>query len=77
MSLSINYCVGLFTYAPQGSSSRERNFFQYPQTKKLVNKRCDTYDVQLFCSNCELSNYQTSKVGIIRYICLGHEKKIE
>lgn len=68
-------CVPLFTSAPQGSPSREHNFFQYPHDKKLINKRHDTYDAQLFCSNCELSNYQTSKVGIIRYKCLGHKRK--
>jgi hypothetical protein len=71
---SDNCCVPLFASVPQGSSYREHNFFQYPHAKKLINKRCDTYDAQVFCSNCELSNYQTSKVGILRYKCLGHKK---
>ena len=74
MSLGLNYCVEIFGSVPRGASSPERNIFQYPQTKKLINKKCDTYHVNSFCSNCELSNYQTSKVGIIRFICLGHKK---
>ena len=71
MSSTLVYCVPLSRPA-LSSRCREYNIFQYPPNKKLINKRWDTYDVTTICSNCELSEHQTSKVGIIRWKCLGH-----
>ena len=71
MSANLVYCVPLFRPA-RGTLTREYNIFQYPPGKSLWNRRIDTYEPSLLCSNCELSLHQTSKVGIIRWKCLGH-----
>ena len=32
----------------------------------------DTHDRAAMCTNCVASPHQTSTVGIVRYVCLGH-----
>ena len=90
MSSTLVFCVPLFKHKARTSTHYEYNIFQYPQDKKLINRikthihidgqphiyrGCDTYDVTTICSNCRLSQHQTSKVGIIRWKCMGHKKK--
>ena len=48
-------------------------FFVYPADRKLKNSAWDTHmPAAEFCRNCERSSSQTSKVGIVRWICRGH-----
>jgi hypothetical protein len=88
MSSTLVFCVPLFKHKARNSLHRNHYIFQYPQHKKLINRikthidgqpyiyrGCDTYDVTTICSNCRLSQHQTSKVGIIRWECMGHKKK--
>tara|TARA_B110000977_G_C10975666_1_gene454097 strand:- start:204 stop:506 length:303 start_codon:yes stop_codon:yes gene_type:complete len=48
----------------------DHHFAVYPIDRSLPNKKCDTYDQNLFCSNCifRKKNRVTSF-----YECLGHE----
>ena len=87
MLSTLVFCVPLFKHKARGATHYEYNIFQYPQDKKLINRiktnidgqhiyrGCDAYDVTTICSNCRLSQHQTSKVGIIRWKCMGHKKK--
>jgi hypothetical protein len=69
------YCVGLCR--ARGAPVAEHAFFLYPRGKKLSNRECDTHDCKVMCSNHAISPYQTSTVGIIRYVCLGHPASVE
>lgn len=50
----------------------EHIFYLYPPEKRLKDRRWDTHDCMAMCSNCAISKYQTSNVGIVHYVCLGH-----
>ena len=56
----------------RGAAVAEHAFFVYPRGRKLHNPLWDTYDCVAMCSNHAVSPYQTSTVGIVRYVCLGH-----
>lgn len=72
---SPTYCVGLSR--ARGAPVAEHAFFLYPRGKKLSNRKRDTHDCKAMCSNHAISPYQTSTVGIIRYVCLGHPSAVE
>lgn len=75
----MKYCEHCTMYShPRGSPKgyKEYRMFVYPSGKKLKNKQWDTYDINtLGCDNYALSEYQTSRVGIKMYKCLGHPDK--
>lgn len=69
------YC-GMLCRA-RGAPVAEHAFFLYPRGKKLSNRKWDTHDCTVMCSNHAISPYQTSTVGITRYVCLGHPASVE
>ena len=59
------------------SSRQIWRFFDYSKsTRKIGHIYCDTYNLLDFgCDNYVLDYPQTSKIGLIQYKCLGHNKE--
>ena len=71
METETHYCGAWYPYY------ESYRIFDYSDSdRNIYHKYCDTNDIKDFgCDNYMLCNAQTSKIGIIQYRCLGHDKE--